>query len=92
MAEPLHQRLVFFLAARFAEPFLLRSQIFGAERTSGGRVSVLGVHYVLVGPVLCRSIEAVARRCGPSGMHNRRYSTRLEARKGLIKVNKVFFK
>jgi hypothetical protein len=34
----------------------------------------------------------VARRCGQSGMHNRRYSTRLEARKGLIKVNKVFFK
>jgi hypothetical protein len=33
----------------------------------------------------------MARRCRPSGMHNRRYSTRLEARKGLIKVNKMFF-
>jgi hypothetical protein len=90
MAEALHQRLVFFLAARFADLFLVRHPIFGAERTSGGRLSVLGVHYVIVGPVSCRSIKAVARLCGPSGMHNRGYSTRLEARKGFIKANKVF--
>jgi hypothetical protein len=60
MAEPPHQRLVFFLAARFADPFLVGHPIFGAERTSAGRVSVFAVHYVLVGPVSCRSIEAVA--------------------------------
>jgi len=50
----------------------------------------LNVHYVIVGPVSFRSIKAVARPRGPSGMHNRGYSTRLEARKGLSKVNKVF--
>jgi hypothetical protein len=91
MAEAMDQRLVFFLAARFADPFLVRNPIFGAERTCGGRISVLGVHYVIVGPVSFRSIKAVARLYGPSGMHNRGYSTRPEARKGLTKANKVFF-